>query len=106
MKSDSVINKFIDAFPCHFGISLGLQETWRYGNENVEEGGFSFLGFGPDTQQGRGSGGVGVLFSHVATLAWRVTAPNNLLYNDFGSRAMAVRMLNKDQDLGSLIRRF
>ena len=103
MKSDSTVAELIDAFRCRSGFSLALQETWRCGKENFEEDGFTFLGSGPDTQQGRGSCGVGVLLSLAATAAWRAAGPKNL-FNDFGPRVIAARMLVKDpasgKDLG------
>ena len=53
-----------------------------------EEDRYTFLGFGPDNQRGRGSCKVGLLLSHAATFAWRVASPNNH-YNDFGSKVIA-----------------
>ena len=104
MKSDSAVTELVNSLRCRFGFSLGPQETWRCGKENFEEDGFTFLGYGPDTQQGRGSCGVGLLIvSPAATTAWRDAGPDNL-YNDLGPRVIAARMLVNDlasgDDLG------
>ena len=99
MKSDSAVTELVNSLRCRSGFSLGLQETWRCGKENFEEDGFTFLGSGPDTQQGRGSCGVGLLLSPAATTAWRAAGPDNL-HNDLGPRVIAARMLVNDPASG------
>jgi hypothetical protein len=105
LKTDFIVTELIDAFRCRSGFSLGLQNTWRCGKENFEEDGFTFLESGHDIQQGRESCGVGLIFSHVATVAWRAATPNNF-YNYFGPRVIAARMLINDADLGGFFYRF
>ena len=83
------------------GFSLGLQETWRIGKEEITEDNYTFLGSGPDTQHGRGSCGVGILLSPSATIAWRAAGPDNL-HNDLGSRVMAIRMRVIDPTTGNI----
>jgi len=46
-----------------------------------------------------------LLLSLVATLAWRVASPDNM-YNDFGSRVIAAKILVTDPNLGNALQIF
>ena len=99
LKSNSKLTELIDSMRRRNGFSLGLQETWRIGKEEITEDNYTFLGSGPDTQHGRGSCGVGILLSPSATIAWKAAGPDNL-HNDLGSRVMAIRMRVIDPTTG------
>ena len=72
-------------------FSLGLQETWRVGKEEITEDDYTFLDFVPNSQHGRGSCGVGILFCPTATIAWKAVGPDTL-HNDLESRVIVVRL--------------
>ena len=84
---------------CRNVFSLGLQETWRVGKEEFTGNNSTFLGSGPNAQHGRGSCGVGIRLSPVATTAWKASGPGSL-HNDFGPRVIGVRMLVIDPTTG------
>jgi hypothetical protein len=46
-----------------------------------------------------------LLLSPAATLAWRAASPDNI-YNDFGSRVIAAKMLVTDSNSGNVLRFF
>jgi hypothetical protein len=92
LKSNSKITELIDSMRRRNDFSLGLQKTWRVGKEEITEDNYTFLGYyGPNTQHGRGSCGVGIFLSPSATIAWKAAGPDNL-HNDLGSRVIAIRM--------------
>ena len=95
LKTDSSVTELIDSFRCRNGFAMGLQETWREGQENFAEDGFVFLGSGPKNQVGRGSCGVGILLSPTAVVAWR--AANSVVHNDLGDRVIATRLIVEDE---------
>ena len=84
---------------CRNGFALGLQEIWRTGTEEITEDNYTFFGSGPSSQSGRGSCGVGILLSPLATNAWKAARSTNL-HNDLGSRVIAVRMIVTDPTSG------
>ena len=100
LKSDSALTEIIDSMRCRNGFALGLQETWRIGNEIIIEENFTFLGSGPDSQNGRGSCGVGILLSPSATNAWKAASSSTNLHNDLGPRVIAARLLVTDPTSG------
>ena len=103
MKRDDLLTEVVAGLRARSGFSLGLQETWRTGVEEITEDGYTFLGAAPDEQDSRrGVCGVGLLLSPLATSAWKAAGPDNL-HNDLGPRIIAVRMMVEDankQQLG------
>ncbi len=85
---------------CRNGFALGLQETWRIGNEVITKENFTFLGSGPDSQTCRGSCCVGILLSPSTTNAWKDARSSTTLHNDLGPRVIVARLLVTDPTSG------
>ena len=71
-------------------FAAAVQETWRKGSEALQLKNSTMVLHGPSQQSGRGSRGVGIVLSSVATDAW--VAGGSKVYSDDaqnGGRAMA-----------------
>ena len=80
-----------------------VQETWRHGSEDVDFGGWLYLGIGPDLQRGRGSQGVGIFLSPLAVAAWRLGGWEQ---HRLSPRVMAVRLQVRDVHCGKQLGAF
>jgi len=78
---------------CRNGFALGLQETWRMGNEIITKGNFTFLGSRPDSQTSRGLCGAGILLSPSSTNAWKAASSSTNLHNDLVPRVIVARLV-------------
>jgi hypothetical protein len=85
---------------CRNCFALGLQETWRIGNEIITEENFTFLGSEPDSQSGCGSCGVGILLSPFATDAWKAASSSTHLHNDLEPRVIVARLIVTNSNSG------
>ena len=93
VKSDSRIAQMLDTLGCRHTFAAFLQETWRMGDEEFEEDGYTFLGSAPASQGRRGSKGVAIILSRAATAAWR--AAGAMVWRH-GPRVIATRALVTD----------
>ena len=87
-------------------LAACLQETWRTGNESLQNNNcILFLsGLEEDQQSRRGSQGVGIALSPLGVEAWK--AGGCELHDDLGARVIGVRLLLKDsenRDVGVLL---
>ena len=91
LKSDAALYESLAACQRRKAFAVGGQETWRCGYECFEQGGFTFLGSGPDKPLSkRGSQGVSITLSHRASEAWKRAGYEK--HVDLGPRLMAVRL--------------
>ena len=78
-------------------LAVCLQETWRHGNEILENGHYRLItsGLSRNVLNGsRGSQSVVIVLSQEGVIAWK--AAGSELHNGFGARIIAIRLLLKD----------
>ena len=97
LKTDARLAELFDCLTRVQAFVAFLQETWRIGQEQFVQDGWTFLGSAPDAQQGRGSAGVGIALSRHATAAWKDA---NSEWHTSGSRVIAARLLALDPRTG------
>ena len=96
VKTDDRLTMLFDGVERRGAFAAFLQETWRVGEEALEQQGCCFLGLGPDKQEGRGSLGLGIVLGRLAYQAWRHSGA--VVHRDLGSnRVMAVRLEVQEQ---------
>ena len=93
LKTDGRIDELVHVLQERRAFLACVQETWRYGKDDVVCNGWTFLGIGPEQQRGRGSQGVGILLSPRAATALRLGG-TEVYYES--PRVMAVRLLVQD----------
>ena len=96
VKTDDRLTMLFDGLERRGAFAAFVQETWRVGEEALEQQGCCFLGLGPEKQQGRGSLGLGIVLGRLAYAAWRHSGA--VVHRDLGShRVMAVRLEVQEQ---------
>ena len=96
VKTDDRLTMLFDGLERRGAFAAFVQETWRVGEEALEQQGSCFLGLGPEKQQGRGSLGLGIVLGRLAYAAWRHSGA--VVHRDLGShRVMAVRLEVQEQ---------
>ena len=90
LKTDIKLTELIQSAWRQDAFAVCVQETWRCAQDFEEENGWTFIGYGPAQQHGRGSRGVGILLNPVATAAWR-RADGGVVYRE-SDRMIAIRV--------------
>ena len=93
LKPHSTVTKLVDSMRCRSTFSLSVQETWRSRINEFTKDAYTVIEVGPDSQNGRGSFGAGILLSPV--VAWKEAGAGNL-HTNFGPRIISARMLVAD----------
>lgn len=97
IKTDARLAETLDCLARVQAFVAFLQETWRTGQEQFVQNGWTFLGSAPDAQQGRGSAGVAIVLSPHATAAWKAA---NCEWHASWWRVVAARLLALDPRSG------
>ena len=100
IKTDARLAELLDCLARVQAFVAFLQETWRTGQEQFVQDGWTFLGSAPDVQQGRGSAGVAIALSPHATAAWKAA---NCEWHASGPRVIAARLLALDPSSGRTV---
>ena len=90
LKNEARLCEMFEACKRHGVFAACGQETWRAGNDMLEQDGYTFIGVGPQRQSRRGSLGVSITLSRRASDAWKRAGRE--LHVDLGPRLMAVRL--------------
>ena len=93
LKTDGRIDELVDVLQQRRAFLACVQETWRCGLDDGVYANWTFLGIGPEQQRGRGSQGVGVFLSPLASAALRL---GNSEVHRVSPRVMAVRLQVRD----------
>ena len=94
LKTDTKLTELIHSAWRQDAFAVCVQDTWRCAQDFEEENGWTFIGYGPAHQHGRGSRGVGILLNPVATAAWR-RADGGVVYRE-SDRMIAIRVEARD----------
>lgn len=90
IKTATSLTELIAVLQRRCAFAAFLQETWRVGTEMLHEEGWTFIGSAPASQHGRGSKGVGIALSPLASTALDET------HTDLGPRVVAARLLGRE----------
>ena len=106
IKSDARLEELFASVSRCKTFAACLEETWRCGNETLENGNFRLIhsGLDPEEQSTRGSQGVAIVLSVRAVDSWR--AAGSEMHQDLGSRVVAIRLLVRDdsnRDVGGVL---
>ena len=96
LKSDARLEELFASILRHDTFAACLQETWRCGNETLENGSCRLIhaGLDADEQSTRGSQGVAIVLSARGVDSWR--AAGSITHQDLGARVVAIRLLVQD----------
>eukprot|EP00310_Coccolithus_braarudii_P003461 CAMPEP_0183378176 /NCGR_PEP_ID=MMETSP0164_2-20130417/124779_1 /TAXON_ID=221442 /ORGANISM="Coccolithus pelagicus ssp braarudi, Strain PLY182g" /LENGTH=114 /DNA_ID=CAMNT_0025555723 /DNA_START=505 /DNA_END=845 /DNA_ORIENTATION=+ len=89
-KSDTAVAEHLGTCKLRATFAVCGQETWRAGTDAITQDGLTFVGVGPARQDGRGSAGVSITLSHLASSAW--DRANREKHDDLGSRLLGIRL--------------
>ena len=104
LKTDVRIEELLFSLKKRNAFAACIQETWRTGRVTLEHKQCRLILAGleaKDVKRRRGEQGVGIVLGVKATAAWK--AAGSLVYNDFGARIVAVRLMlkdDRDRDVG------